>query len=264
MLDLKLINEELEKLKFNKEEIRRITLSRAIYNESLSYNFSEEDLIEIDRIENVNMLRYYMKETVAPRLHINENMVLERYNKDKKYFEENKISFKDARDMIMARLNEEVNYGLEQDLVKNLVSNMEETITFNKKDIINTKGNPDFLKDMVLIALLKKEAEKNGFFKSHTSEIDIMKKEIRINFYLQKICSANITVSQEQVSKYYVDHTKEFSNTDINNAYQMIAQAMYQKEFDLNVSKFCNEIAEKYKIDEIVASYFLENGEVIN
>lgn len=55
-----------------------------------------------------------------------------KYNKDKQYFVSNNISFKDARDMIISNLNDQINYDLEQDLMKLLI-NMNDTITLKKK-----------------------------------------------------------------------------------------------------------------------------------
>lgn len=82
------------------------------------------------RIETLN---YYMNETITPRIMVNENTIIDEYNKHKEYFDNNNIPFSKAHDMVKENLTMQANIGLEQDLVAKLVHNMPEQVTFEKR-----------------------------------------------------------------------------------------------------------------------------------
>lgn len=257
MLKLEFTPEELTKIEYNKEVMKNILVSRAIYNESYNYDFTDGQLEDLRFLENNEAIKLYMKKTVEPRVLVTENSIIDRYNANKEFFEANKISFKDAHEIIKNQLNQEVNYGLEQDLVKKLVHNMEDEVSLPKKDILFTKGDPELLKAILLNALLRQEANKGSFFEDNKEELDTIYKEVRIQYFVKVNCSKEINITQEEVSKFYVDHTKNFENMDINEAYQSIANLLYQQELDKRVNAYIQEISKKYKLDEEVEKYFV-------
>lgn len=264
MMTLELTNEELKAANYDLDAIKNILVSRAIYNESYNYEFSEKELEDLKYLEKNEIIRYYMRKTVEPRLVVTENTIIDRYNENKKYFDEQNIPFTKAHEMIKAELNNEINYGLEQDFVSELVHNMEDTVTLKKEDIVFSKGDPNLIKSMLLFELLTIKANKTDFFSKNEKEIDILKKEVRIKYFVQITCSKNIEITTEMVSKFYVDHTKEFEGVDMQVAYDNIASYLFQTQMDKNTNKYINSIIEKYNLNEEVKKYKKEDGDVLN
>ncbi|WP_068267808.1 hypothetical protein [Caviibacter abscessus] len=264
MLSLELTEKELEQANYNPEAIKNILVSRAIYNESYNYEFTEEQLEEIKYIEQNEAVRLYMRKTVEPRLLVTETTIIDKYNENKSYFESQNISFSKAHDIIKNQLTQEINFGLEQDLVYNLVHNMEESVTLSKQDLVFTKGNPDLIKSILLQNLLKQEAIKNTFFEDNADELETIKKEIRLKYYADILCSKDVKITEEEVSKYYVDHTKDFENMDIQYAYSQISTFLFQTKVNENMSKYIKEITDKYEIDKKIEKYKKDDGAVIN
>lgn len=264
MLTLEMTSDELKAVEYNEEAIKNILVSRAIYNESYNYEFNEKEAEEIKYLEKNEIIRLYMHKTVEPRVIVTENSIIDRYNKDKAYFDNQNIPFTKAHEIIKSQLNAEVNYGLEQDLVTNLVHNMADTVTLKKEDIIFSKGDSELIKTMVLFELLTIEANKIDFFNKYAKDIDILKKEVRIKYYVNHICSKDIKITEEQVSKFYVDHTNDFSGVDIQVAYNNIASYLFQQEMDKRTNEYILSISEKYHLDEEVKKYKKDDKDVVN
>ncbi len=262
MLDLKLNEKELEMVNYDKESIRNLLLSRAIYNESLEYEFTKEELKNLEFFEKSEALKLYMRKTVEPRVMVNENTIIEEYNKNKEFFEGQGISFKEAHDIIKNDLTNQVNYGLEQDLVKKLISDMEDSISLSKEDIQYTNGDPTLLKTVLLNTLLEKEATKIDFFNANKEELELINQEIRMNYYIRVINSKDVDVSTEAISKYYIDNTKEFENMDLQVAYNQIYNHLINEEVAKNTNKYAESVIEKYNINDLVEEHLKK--EVIN
>jgi hypothetical protein len=263
MLTLELTEDELKAMKYNKEAITNLLVSRAIYNESYNYNFSETELRDLKYLEKNELIHFYMHKTVEPRVIVTENAIIDKYNENKEFFEKSKIPFSKAHDIIKNELNNEVNYGLEQDLVSSLVHNMEDTVTLKKEDIVFTKGDPNLIKTMLLFELLDKEAKKSDFYNKNANDIDILKKEVRLKFFVNVICSKDIVINEEKVSRYYVDNTKDFENMDMQEAYNRISSYLFQKELNEKTAKYLEDIKEKYNLDAEVKKY-VDDGAVAN
>lgn len=263
-MTLELTTDELKAVDYNLDAIKNILVSRAIYNESYNFEFNENELEELKYLEKNEIIRYYMRKTVEPRLIVTENSIIDKYNEDKQYFDSQNIPFSKAHEIIKSQLNAEVNYGLEQDFVSNLVYNMSDTVTLKKEDIVFSKGDPNLIKTMVLFELLTTEANKTNFFEENEKDIDILKKEVRIKYYVQVICSKKIQITGEMVSKFYVDHTKDFEGVDMQVAYDNIASYLFQTKMDENTNEYIKSIAEKYNLDEEIKKYKKEDGDVVN
>lgn len=87
---------------------------------------------------------------------------------------------------------------------------------------------------------------------------------VRIKYYVNHICSKDIKITEEQVSKFYVDHTNDFSGVDIQVAYNNIASYLFQQEMDKKTNEYILSISEKYHLDEEVKKYKKDDKDVVN
>ena len=99
-MELKLSEKELKNLSKDENAIKLNLVSKALYNESLNFKFNEDDLKNIWFNEQNLILDLYMRKKVEPRVMVNENLVIEEYNNNKKIFEENNMNFEQARNYI--------------------------------------------------------------------------------------------------------------------------------------------------------------------
>lgn len=263
MMTLELNEDELKQIDYDIDKIRKILVSRAIYNESYNYDFTKEQLADLKFLEDNAIVNLYMQKTVEPRVVVNENTIIDNYNENKEFFESKNIPFTEAREIIKENLNREVNYGLEQDLVYNLVHNMEESVSLKKEDILFTKGDPNMIKSVLLNALLRQEANKKTFFEDYKEQLDTLKKEVRINYFVNLICRKDIEITEEKVSRYYVDNSKQFENIDLKSAYEYIFNFLFEKELNEKTNAYIESIRAKYNLEDEISKY-KRTDEVLN
>ena len=211
-MELKLSEKELKNLSNDENAIRLNLISKALYNESLNFKFTEDDLKNIWFNEQNLILDLYMRKKVEPRVMVNENLVIEEYNNNKKLFEENNMNFEQARNYILERLTTQVNEGLFEDLVKKLMNEMGENVSLSKEDILFTKGDPNLIKAILLISVLNENAKKDNFFNDFEEDIDLLKKDARLNYYLNKLIEEKAIVSHKDV----LDTMQEISKNNFD------------------------------------------------
>ncbi len=262
MLKLELNEKELEAIKYDKEAIKSLILSRAIYNESLEYEFTAEEIKNIEFFERTESLKLYVRKNIEPKIMVNENVIIDEYNKNKEFFDSQKVEFKEAHDIIKNDLINQMTYNLEQDLIKDLMNEMEESVSLSKQDILYTKGDPNLIKTIVFNTLLEKEAIKEDFFNKNKEEIDLLKQEIRMNYYIRVLNSKGVEITNEQISKFYIDNTKDFENMELQTAYNQIYNHLFDNEVVTNTNKYIDKMIEKYNINEKVEKSL--EKEVIN
>lgn len=258
-MKVELTEKEIQIFAKDEKAIRTNLVSKVLYNESLSYEFSEEDLKNIWFNEENLILGLYMRKKVEPRLLVTENSIIEAYNNNKAYFEENKINFENAREILKNRLTEEANNGLFEDLVKKLMNEMEDKVTLTKEDILFTKGNPELIKAILLISVLKENAEKDGFFKENEEEIELLRKDARLNYYLNRLIETNVSLTNKEVLDKLQEVTKD--NFDLVKSYSQeqlfneIGDAMLNEKAFLVREDIFKRIIEENDIENKVKEY---------
>ncbi|WP_067141869.1 hypothetical protein [Oceanivirga salmonicida] len=262
MLKLELSEKELEAVKYNKESIRSLILSRAIYNESLEYDFTDEELRTMEFFQKTESLKLYIRKIVEPKVMVNENVIIDEYNRNKELFDGQKIEFKEAHDIIKRDLTNQMYYNLEQDFIKGLISEMDDNISLSKNDVLHTEGDPNLLKTVLINTLLENKLANTDFYDENKSDIELISQEIRMNYYVRVINSKNIEITNEEISKFYVDNSTEFENMDLQTAYNQIYNHLFNNIVTENTNQYVESIIEKYDINERVEKSL--EKEVIN
>lgn len=262
-MELKLTKEELTKLNNNEDAIKLNLISRVLYNESLNEEFDAEELKVIWFQEQNNILELYMRTKVEPRVMVNETTVLDEYNARKAFFEQNNIKFPEAREIIRENLIRQVNEGLFEDLVKKIMNDMEEKITLSKEDILFTKGNPELIKSVLLITALNENAKKDNFFEENKEEIELLKKDARLNYYLDKKIRSQISLTNddvlEEVQRVSKENFESVKNYSQDQLFKMIGDQMYVQTVQNIRNEIFNKIVEEHKIDDIVKELLANN-----
>lgn len=258
-MKVELTKDEIKELGKNEEIIRTNLLSRAIYAESLEYEFSKEELKELWFLTENNILGLYMQNKVQPRVMINEDRIAEVYKENKEYFDTNNINFENARNIILERLTEEQNQTLFFDLVEKLINEMGDNISLSKEDILYTKGNPNLIKSILLISVLRENAKKDGFLEEFKEKIELAEKDTKLNYYLNLYLSKKVVVTKEEV----IDKMQEIQKTNFEEVKSYSQEELYQSVGNLLVNEKANEIRnelfetliKKYDIEKKVKEY---------
>ena len=122
------------------------------------------------------------------------------------------------------------------------------------KDLAN--GNPNVAAEILVQKAILQEAKSEKLTEEEQYNLDLAKQEVEVNFYLQKKFDKDFNnvsaVSEEEAKKYNDEHKSEIGNTPFETIKDAIVnEIVYQRQTEI-VHKYYNDLAEKYKINDIL------------
>lgn len=255
--ELSLNDEELKELNGDRDKLINILISRALYNESLDISFSDTQKKEMWYLCENEIIKLFIEQTVKPRLAVTENDIIEAYNQNKEIFDKENVKFSQAREIIKQQLTAQVNYSLSEDLIKHLINEMDDKVSISKEDILFSHGNPDVLKTLIIINLIKENKKSQQFFESNKEIIDTIEKNVRVNYYIELKIRSGIEVTEEEVNNIYEKEKENeaLAKLNENEAKNVIANQLIQLKSNILRNKISQEAYEKYNLESIVEKY---------
>lgn len=255
MLELAFNEKELKEINGNRELMRNVLISRALYNESLKVQFNEEQEKEMWFLAENEIMRLYMDQKIEKRIFVNENSIIESYNQNKERFEKEGISFAKAREIIENELIERQNFYLSEDLVKKLIDEMSDNISISKEDLKFSHGDPAILKTLILINLLNENASKTDFFEKNSEIIKTIKENVRLNYFIELQVRANLQITEEEINEIYKNEAEKLKNYSEEEAKQIIVNELIPLKAELIKNEIARIAYENNKISEIIDNY---------
>ena len=129
-------------------------------------------------------------------------------------------------------------------------------LELSQRDKELANGNPNIAAEILVQKAILQEAKNEKLTEQEQYNLDLAKQEVEVNFYLQKKFDKDFSnvsaVSEEEAKKYYDEHKSEIGNTPFETIKDAIVnEIVYQKQTEI-VHKYYNDLAEKYKINDIL------------
>ena len=129
-------------------------------------------------------------------------------------------------------------------------------LELSQRDKELANGNPNIAAEILVQKAILQEAKNEKLTEQEQYNLDLAKQEVEVNFYLQKKFDKDFSnvsaVSEEEAKKYYDEHKSEIGNTPFETIKEAIVnEIVYQKQTEI-VHKYYNDLAEKYKINDIL------------
>ena len=130
------------------------------------------------------------------------------------------------------------------------------TLELSQRDKELANGNPNIAAEILVQKAILQEAKNEKLTEQEQYNLDLAKQEVEVNFYLQKKFDKDFNnvsaVSEEEAKKYYDEHKSEIGKTPFETIKAAIVnEIVYQKQTEI-VHKYYNDLAEKYKINDIL------------
>ena len=131
-----------------------------------------------------------------------------------------------------------------------------ESLELNQRDKDLANGNPNVAAEILVQKAILQEAKSEKLTEEEQYNLDLAKQEVEVNFYLQRKFDKDFSnvssVSEEEAKKYYDEHKAEIGNTPFEKIKDAIVnEIVYQRQTAI-VHKYYNDLAEKYKINDIL------------
>jgi len=253
--DIKLTLTDEEREGLDNDGIKRILTNKAILDVAKGYEFSEEEKEEFDYFFTNEKHKFFVAKMIEDKISVNENDVTKLYTDNKADFDAQNIPFSEAREIIQRDLLNQQLVTLEAEELNKLVEEMEDKVEITKEEVLFSKGNSEVLKTLIVGKIIAKKMEESNFEENNKDDLEIIKDNVYINYYLDLEVRKNVKVTQEEIAEIYENEKAKLGNVTPNSAYQQIANALVNNRAIEERNKLIDKISEEYKIEEIAKEY---------
>ena len=257
---LTLTDEEREGL--DNEGIKRILTSKAILKVAKEYKFSDDEKEEFEYLFTNEKHKFFIAKLIEDKISVNENDVTKLYTDNKANFDAQNIPFSQAREIIQRDLLNQQVATLEAEELNKLVEEMGDAVSITKEELLFSKGDAEVLKTLIVGKVIERKMNDEKFEEQEQNQkdLEIIKDNVYINYYLDLEVRKNVKVTQEEIAQIYENEKAKLGNVTPNSAYQQIANGLLNNKAVEERNNLINKISEEYKVDEVAKEY-TENEE---
>jgi len=201
--DIKLTLTDEEREGLDNDGIKRILTNKAILDVAKGYEFSEEEKEEFDYFFTNEKHKFFVAKMIEDKISVNENDVTKLYTDNKADFDAQNIHFSQAREIIQRDLLNQQIATLEAEELNKLVEEMQDKIEITKKEILFSKGDAEVLKTLIVGKIISKKMADEKFEEQNKKDLEIIKDNVYVNYYLDLQVRKNVKVTQEEIAEIY-------------------------------------------------------------
>ena len=252
---LTLTDEEREGL--DNEGIKRVLTNKAVLSAAKEYEFSDEEREEFEYFFTNEKHKFFVAKLIEDKISVNENDVTKLYTDNKASFDAQNIPFSQAREIIQRDLINQQVAALGAEELNKLVEGMEDKVEITKKEILFSKGDAEVLKTLIVGKVIEKKMNDEKFEEQEQNQkdLEVIKDNVYINYYLDLEVRKNVKVTQEEIAQIYENEKAKLGNVTPNSAYQQIANGLFNNKVAEERNNLINKIVEDYKVDEVAKEY---------
>ena len=124
-----------------------------------------------------------------------------------------------------------------------------------KEEILFSKGNSEVLKTLIVGKIIAKKMEEKNFEEKNKKDLEIVKDNVYINYYLDLQVRKNVKVTQEEITEIYEKEKAKLGNVTPNSAYQQIANGLLNNKAVQERNSLIDQIAKDYNVEEVAKEY---------
>ena len=250
--DIKLTLTDEEREGLDNEGIKRVLTSKAILKVAKEYKFSDEEKEEFEYLFTNEKHKFFIAKLIEDKISVNENDVTKLYTDNKANFDAQNIPFSQAREIIQRDLLNQQVAVLEAEELNKLVEEMED-----KLEILLSKGDSELLKTLLVGKIISKKMADEKFEdqEQNKKDLEVIRDNVYINYYLDLEVRKNVKVTQEEVAEIYEKEKAKLGNVTPNSAYQQIANSLLNNRAIEERNNLINKIVEEYKVEEVAKEY---------
>ena len=255
--DIKLTLTDEEREGLDNDGVKRVLTNKAVLDVAKGYEFSEEEKEEFDYFFTNEKHKFFVAKMIEDKISVNENDVTKLYTDNKANFDAQNIPFSQAREIIQRDLLNQQIATLEAEELNKLVEEMEDKVEITKKEILFSKGDAEVLKTLIVGKIISKKMADEKFEEQEQNkkDLEIIKDNVYVNYYLDLEVRKNVKVTQEEITEMYEKEKAKLGNITPNSAYQQIASGLLNNRAIEERNNLVNKIIKDYKVDEVAKEY---------
>lgn len=132
-------------------------------------------------------------------------------------------------------------------------------VTLDKQERELTNGDPNVAAQLLVRKAVLKEIQNAKLDEKEKFELQFVKDEAAIAYYLQKTVGNGIKVTDEQIEKVYKDNKDKLGGKELKDLRDQIRYAIVNQQQNEKLAEYYNNLVNKYKLNDALKAEFPEN-----
>lgn len=129
-------------------------------------------------------------------------------------------------------------------------------IELTEKEVASTAGNSNIGAELLVRKALLKEVATNIYTPEEEKEINNAIENLEIEYFLNKVASKNVVITDEEVLALYKENSKNLKGIDAKVALPQVRQSLFFYKVKNEKINYINSLIEKYGLNEKLKLYY--------
>ena len=129
-------------------------------------------------------------------------------------------------------------------------------INLTQEEVNSTDGNANLGAQLLVRKAVLKEMEANKYTPEEEKELNSAIENLKLEFFLNRTASKNVTVSDEEVLATYKENGEKLKNADIEVVFPQIKEKIFLYKVNNEKINYMNSLVEKYRLNDKIKEYY--------
>lgn len=129
-------------------------------------------------------------------------------------------------------------------------------INLTQEEVNSTDGNANLGAQLLVRKAVLKEMEANKYTPEEEKELNSAIENLKLEFFLNRTASKNVTVSDEEVLATYKENGEKLKNVDIEVVFPQIKEKIFLYKVNNEKINYMNSLVEKYRLNDKIKEYY--------
>lgn len=134
------------------------------------------------------------------------------------------------------------------------------TLTKNEKELAN--GNPNIGAQLLVRKAVLNEMKQADISDKEKFELEFIKDNIAINYYLEKMLDKNIQITEATIQQVYEENKDKFPDKSLEEVHDQIEQLLLEQMKNEKLIAYYNQLVDKYKLNDALKNEFPSNVKI--
>jgi hypothetical protein len=128
-------------------------------------------------------------------------------------------------------------------------------IKLSPQELEQAKGNPNVMAQMLVTKAILSEMTNRQFTPEEIAQLEIMKKNLEIEFFLNILAQKDIKIEDHEILKVYQDNAEALKDKNMVEVFPQLRQALFNQKLGEAKVKIINGFIEQYKLNDVLKEY---------
>jgi hypothetical protein len=128
-------------------------------------------------------------------------------------------------------------------------------IELSPQELVQAKGDPNVMASMLVSKAIVVEMSKREFTGEEKVQLEIAKKNLEIEFFLNILAQKDIKIEDHEILKIYQENAETLKDKNMVEIFPQLRQALFNQKLGEAKVKVINSFIEQYKLNDVLKEY---------